>query len=46
MRASQEEMSSATTELGQLLKTIIDASEGIEVPVKKDEVDKGTLDFY
>ena len=39
MRASQEEMSSATTELGQLLKTIIDASEGIEVPVKKDEVD-------
>jgi len=41
MRASQEEMSAATTDLGQLLKTIIDASEGIEVPVEKDEVDKG-----
>jgi len=40
MRASQAEMSAVTTELDQLIRTMIDSSKEIEAPVKKVEVDK------
>jgi len=40
MRASQAEMSAVTTELDQLIRTMIDSSKEIEAPVKKVEADK------